>query len=96
MTKCRTLAASLQYSPLEDGGAQASSFTAIAGRAYTFPVGGTVTLPSPTGSRRKIALEVYGAGASQLSGTVNGVSGFQIDGDQTLVLTDADVTRGWV
>lgn len=84
---------------LTDGGLQLASFTAAVSTSYAFPVGGVVTLPTPTGSRRKIVLAPYGAGVSTLSGIVNGVSSttaFILDGDQTAILTDSDATRGWV
>jgi len=83
---------------LTDGGLQSASFTAVAGYAYVAPVGGAVLLPAATGSRRKIELGIYGAGTTLLSGVINGITTttFAIDGDQTLTLTDADATRGWV
>lgn len=79
-----------------DGGLQSASFAAAAGSAYNFPVGGTVTLPAATGSKSKIMLSPYGNGITTLSGTVNGLSTFPIDGNQTLIITDADPINGWV
>ena len=82
-----------------DGGLQSASFLAVVGNAYAFPVGGTITLPTPTGSRRKILLSPFGAGVTVLSGIVNGVNSvtaYILDGDQTETLTDSDATRGWV
>lgn len=82
-----------------DGGAQASSFTAIAGSSYSFPVGGTIALPAASGSRSKIQLSAYGAGVTALNGLVNGTNSsaaFYMDGDQTIEICDANSTRGWV
>jgi hypothetical protein len=81
---------------LADGGLQAASFNALTGFSYVCPVGGTITLPTPTGSRRKIEIAVYGLGSTILSGLINGIALFTMDGDQTITITDADVTRGWV
>lgn len=84
---------------LTDGGLVAASFSAAANTRYRVPVGGTVTLPTATGSGNIIALSIYGSGTTLLSGTVNGVTGtsaYAVLGDQTLIITDADATRGWV
>jgi hypothetical protein len=85
---------------LTDQGTQSASFAASAGNSYNVPTGGTITLPAPTGSRGKMAFSIYGTGISTLSGTVSAggsiFSSFPVSGDQTLILTDSDVTRGWV
>lgn len=85
---------------LTDAGLQSASFAASVGNAYTAPTGGTVTLAAPTGSRRKIAISLYGTGVTVLSGIISAggaiLSSLTVTGDQTLVLTDADVTRGYV
>lgn len=81
---------------LTDGGAQNASFSAAVNTAYACSVGGTITLPAATGSRSKIAVAIIGAGVTTLSGTVNGTSSFVVDGDQTILITDAETTRGWV
>lgn len=96
MSRASDLAKSVNIQPLIDGLLQSASFTAVAGRAYVAPVGGTIILPTPTGSRQKIEFSIYGNGITTLSGTINGVSSFAADGDQTFSITDADVTRGWV
>lgn len=84
---------------LIDGGLQGASFDAKKGTAYRFPTGGTVTLPAPTGSGQYIALTPYGTGTTDLSGVISAggtiFSTFQISGDQTLIICDADTTRGW-
>ncbi len=87
-----------------DKGLQAASFTAQAVsdsvNFYTAPSGGTIVLPVPTGSRRQIMFALYGAEFTTFSGTIssNGViySSLAMVGDQTLTITDADATRGWV
>lgn len=81
---------------LTDGGLQNASFSAAVNTSYACSVGGTITLPAATGSRNKIAVAIIGAGVTTLSGTVNGASSFVVDGDQTVLITDAETTRGWV
>lgn len=90
----------IQDLALIDGGLAAASFSPNVGTAYRVPSGGTITLPTPTGSGRKIVLAIGGAGFSTLSGIVSSGgairSSLLIPGDQTLTLTDYDGTRGWV
>ena len=85
---------------LTDGGLVASSFAPAAGSKYRVPSGGTITLPTPTGANSNISLAIYGSGVSTLSGTLSSggaiLSSLAVDGDQTLILTDSDSTRGWV
>lgn len=92
----RTFSVSVGDGGLADGGLQADTFTAEAGKAYVCPSGGTITLPTPTGSRRKIEFALFGTATSILSGTINGTTSFVALGDQTFTITDSDVTRGWV
>jgi hypothetical protein len=92
----RTFAVAVGDVGLTDAGVQAATFTATAGNFYVCPAGGTITLPAATGSRRKVGLAVYGAGVATLSGTINGEASFVVEGDQTIIITDSDVTRGWV
>lgn len=84
---------------LAEGGLQGASFTAKKGFAYRFPTGGTVTLEAPTGSGQYIALTCYGTGISTLSGIISAagqiLSSFVLVGDQTLIICDADATRGY-
>lgn len=96
----KTFAITVGDGGLSDGGLQSASFAAAVGTAYAIPTGGTVTLPAATGSRRKIELAIYGTGTTTLSGTISAggviLSSLVVDGDQTLTITDADSTRGWV
>jgi hypothetical protein len=78
------------------GELKTASFVASLGGNYSFPVGGTVTLPAATGSQRSITLSPFGVGVTTLSGTVNGLSTFLADGDQTFTIKDVDATRGFV
>ncbi len=82
---------------LTDGGEQLASFTAFAGYSYTFPTGGTVTLDTPTGSRKWIGLTPYGSGYSTVIGTFNGASGnsAQMPGYQSGFMRDVSVGAGW-
>lgn len=81
-------------------GLQAATFTAKINGSFVFPTGGTVTLPTPTGSGVFIVLSNFGTGFSTLSGTIssNGatLSSYTMTPDQTLILCDASSTRGWV
>lgn len=85
---------------LTNFGLQGSSFAAALNGSYIFPTGGTVTLPSPTGSGAFISLSVYGTGITTLSGVVSAggtiFSSFPVSGDQTLIICDSNSTRGWV
>lgn len=81
---------------LTDGGLETASFAAAVNTKYRFPAGGTVTLPAATGNGDIIALSPYGLGVTTLSGTINGTTSFVLQGDQTLIITDSDATRGWV
>lgn len=85
---------------LTNFGLQSASFAASGNGSYLVPTGGTVTLPPPTGSGAFIALSVFGTGITTLSGIISGggtiFSSFQVSGDQTLIICDADATRGWV
>ena len=92
----KTFAISVGSLGLTDGGVQLASFTAVAGNAYVCPAGGTITLPSASGTRSKIAVAIGGAGATTLSGKINGAATFAVDGNQTLLLTDYDSTQGWI
>lgn len=80
-------------------GLQAATFTALKNGSYLVPTGGTVTLPTPTGSGAFIALTIFGTGVTTLSGIVSSagatLSSFIVQGDQTLIIGDADPTRGW-
>lgn len=64
------------------------------------PTGGTLTLPTAKGSGAFIVISAFGTSVTTLSGTLsaNGatVSSFVMQGDQTLIICDADATRGWV
>lgn len=84
---------------LTDGGLVASTFAPVGGSKYRVPTGGTVTLPTATGSGSAIGLTFFGAGVSFLSGVISSggaiLSSVAVDGDQTLIITDADSTRGW-
>ena len=59
-----------------------------------------MTLPTPTGSGAFIVLSAFGTGITTLSGVVsaggNIYSSFVLSGDQTLIICDANTTRGWV
>lgn len=85
---------------VENGRLKPATFTAARNFSYIFPTGGTVTLPSPTGSGAFIVLSAFGTGISTLSGIISAggtiFSTFQVSGDQTLIICDADPTRGWV
>lgn len=84
---------------LADGGLKTASFSAGGNTRYRCPVGGTITLPTPTGSGDTIVVAIYGSGTTFLSGIVNGITSataFAAVGDQTLIITDSDATRGWV
>jgi len=85
---------------LTNYGRQAASFVAKRNSSYLVPTGGTVTLPTPTGSGAFISLTVFGTGTTTLSGTisVNGstLSSFVVTPDQTLIICDASATHGWV
>ena len=64
------------------------------------PTGGTLTLPAPKGSGAYIVVSTFGTGVTTLSGIISAggsiLSSFVMVGDQTLVICDADATRGWV
>lgn len=94
MTRASDLARSPLVLPLVDGGLQSASFTAVAGKSYMAPTGGTIVLPAPTGSKQMIKIALYGVGVTTLSGTTNSTTA--LPGDNTYYLTDSDVTRGWV
>lgn len=83
-----------------DKGLQSASFTAGATPGalnfYTVPTGGTITLPTASGSRKQIMIAVYGLGITTLSGLVNGLASYPIIGNQTFIVTDADTVQGWV
>lgn len=68
--------------------------------SYQVPTGGTITLPVPTGSGAFLVLALYGTGVTTLSGIISSagaiMSSFIVLGDQTILLCDADATRGWV
>lgn len=85
---------------LTNYGLAAASFSPLKNGSYLVPTGGTVTLPTPTGSGAFIALAVFGTGVSTLSGIVSSggsiLASFTVVGDQTLIICDADPTRGWV
>ena len=85
---------------LTNYGLQSASFTAKANGSYLVPTGGTVTLPAPKGSGAFIVVSAFGTGITTLSGVIssNGVifSSFVVTPDQTLIICDADATRGWV
>jgi len=80
-------------------GLQSASFTAKKNGTYVVPTGGTITLPTPTGSLAYLAITPFGATTSTLSGTLSVgssiLSSLIIPGGQTLILCDADATRGW-
>lgn len=81
-------------------GLQDASFAAKKNGTFLVPTGGTISLPEPTGSGAFIALSMFGTGFSTLSGTVSAggaiLSTLPVDGDQTLIICDADAVRGWV
>lgn len=85
---------------LTNYGLQAASFEAKKNGSFLVPTGGTVTLPMPTGSGAFIALSVFGTGVTTLSGVISSggaiLSSFIVTPDQTLIICDADSTRGWV
>lgn len=85
---------------LTNYGLQSASFTALANGSYLVPTGGTVILPTPTGSGAFLAFSVFGTGVTTLSGTISSdgtiLSSFTVTPDQTLILCDASSTRGWV
>lgn len=85
---------------IDDKGVQSASFTAKAVLGiinfYTVPTGGTITLPTAAGSRKQLMFAIYGNGVTLLSGTVNGLASLYVEGNQTLLITDADTTNGWV
>lgn len=80
---------------LIDGGLKSASFTAAVGTSYTVPVGGTIVMPTASGTRRKIALTIAGVGISTLTGLINSLTSFPLEGNQTVYLTDYDAVIGW-
>ncbi len=85
---------------LTNGGLVAASFAPAVNTKYRVPTGGTITLPTPTGAGDFIVLSIGGAGSSTLSGVLSSegaiLASLIVSGDQTLILTDYDATRGWV
>lgn len=85
---------------LTNYGLVSATFTAKRNGSYLVPTGGTITLPTPTGSGAFISLSLFGASISTLSGVVSSGgsirSSLLVPGDQTLIICDADTTRGWV
>lgn len=85
---------------LTNFGLQPATFTAKKNGSYLVPTGGTVTLPTPTGSGAFIVLSVFGTGITTLSGIISSsgaiLASFVVTPDQTLTICDANTTRGWV
>lgn len=85
---------------LTNYGLQSASFTSRGNGSYIFPAGGTVVLPTPTGSGNFLVLVPFGVGTFTLSGTqtVNGttLSSFVYLSNQTLLFTDSSSIYGWV
>ena len=96
----RSFAISVGSLGLTDGGLVTASFSPAVGSKYRVPTGGTITLPAATGSNGVISLAIFGAGTSTLSGVVSAggsiLASLTVAGDQTIIITDADSTRGWV
>lgn len=83
---------------LIEGGTQLASFSALAGYMYDCPTGGTILVPTPTGSKKWIGISIVGSGYTTVSGFVNGASGSTVTmpGSQSFFMRDVSVSAGWI